>query len=106
MAGPSVAGRDVDFTSLGLSWNGGPRHDDERHSAANYHRGRARDCLFGTEEGAQGQTETQFPQEKALEFGGLADWPRDGCHDRCSRIWKYTAPPKPRLAATSDRRWG
>ncbi len=70
--------RDVDFTSLGLSWNGGQRHDDGRHSAADCRRGRALvcSCLLGTEEGAQAQTEARFPQEKALEFGGLADRPR------------------------------
>ena len=35
-----VEGWDVDFTSLGLSWHGGQRHDDGRHSAADCRRGR------------------------------------------------------------------
>ena len=60
-----VEGWDVDFTRLGLSWNGGQRHDDGRHSAADCRRGRALvcSCLLGTEEGAQAQTEARFPQE-------------------------------------------
>ena len=65
MVGLSVAGRDVDFTSLGLSWNGAQRHDDGRHSAADCRRGRALvcSCLLGTEEGAQAQTAARFSQE-------------------------------------------